>query len=130
MVRSAVREGDPVCGRFEGRVCAACEGRVTFAFVGGAADAFTWLDVWTASFRRFMRLLFAPSCAAVPSPEIEVFDDREGYIVYQCGLPECYCLSLAFDMEYTVVPGCSFSSFTDMLAKPASSVLVAISKRC
>lgn len=82
MVLSAVRDGDPVCGRFDGRVCAACEGRVTFAFVGGAADALTWLDVWTASLSRFMRLLFAPSCAAVPSPEIDVFDDSEGCRVY------------------------------------------------
>lgn len=49
-----------------------------FVFVGAAATL-AWLDVWTASLRRFMRLPLGPNCAAAPRPEMDAFDDSEGY---------------------------------------------------
>ena len=65
---------------FEARFWAFCDGNVTFVFVGPGAEAFVWLELCTASLRRFMRAVPEPSCDAVPSPEMETFEDREVYL--------------------------------------------------
>jgi len=64
---------------FESRHCAFCDGKVTLVFVGPVVAAFVWLELCTASLRRFMRAVLEPSCDAVPSPDIETFEEREVY---------------------------------------------------